>query len=89
MTFMRKSGPDGTGERRHCWTHGLRESEDGKRPDAASFKVPPANFHVCLSRLKDDANLFLAQRIHSPAETSRHVRCASQPFTWTGRYAAC
>ena len=30
---------------------------DGKGPDAASLKVPPANFHLYLSRLKDDAAL--------------------------------
>lgn len=30
---------------------------DGKGPDAASLTVPPANFHVYLSRLKDEAEL--------------------------------
>jgi len=35
----------------HC--HGV--TLDGKGPDAASLRVPPANFHTYLSRLKDDA----------------------------------
>lgn len=28
---------------------------DGKGPDAASLRVPPADFHTYLSRIKDDA----------------------------------
>ena len=40
----------------HCLRcHGV--ALDGKGPDAASLKVPPANFHLYLSRLKDDADL--------------------------------
>jgi mono/diheme cytochrome c family protein len=40
----------------HCLRcHGV--ALDGKGPDAASLKVPPANFHLYLSRLKDDAEL--------------------------------
>jgi mono/diheme cytochrome c family protein len=40
----------------HCLRcHGV--ALDGKGPDAASLKVPPANFHVYLSRLKNDADL--------------------------------
>lgn len=40
----------------HCVRcHGV--ALDGKGPDAASLKVPPANFHLYLSRLKDDAAL--------------------------------
>jgi high-affinity iron transporter len=30
---------------------------DGKGPDAASLSVPPTNFHMYLSRLKDDVAL--------------------------------
>ena len=41
---------------RHCLRcHGA--ALDGKGPDAASLKVPPANFHLYLSRLKDDVEL--------------------------------
>jgi mono/diheme cytochrome c family protein len=40
----------------HCLRcHGV--ALDGKGADAASLKVPPANFHLYLSRLKDDADL--------------------------------
>ncbi len=40
----------------HCLRcHGV--ALDGKGPDAASLKVPPANFHLYLSRLKNDADL--------------------------------
>jgi mono/diheme cytochrome c family protein len=40
----------------HCLRcHGV--ALDGKGPDAASLKVPPANFHLYLSRLKDDTAL--------------------------------
>jgi mono/diheme cytochrome c family protein len=40
----------------HCIRcHGV--ALDGKGPDATSLKVPPANFHLYLSRLKDDAGL--------------------------------
>jgi mono/diheme cytochrome c family protein len=40
----------------HCLRcHGV--ALDGTGPDAASLKVPPANFHVYLSRLKNDADL--------------------------------
>jgi len=35
----------------HC--HGAKM--DGNGPDAASLRVPPANFHTYLSRLKDNA----------------------------------
>jgi len=39
----------------HCLRcHGV--ALDGKGPDAASLKVPPANFRLYLSRLKDDAD---------------------------------
>jgi mono/diheme cytochrome c family protein len=38
----------------HCLRcHG--STLDGKGPDAASLRVPPANFHTYLSRIKDDA----------------------------------
>jgi mono/diheme cytochrome c family protein len=37
----------------HCLRcHGA--TLDGKGPDAASLRVPPANFHTYLSRIKDD-----------------------------------
>jgi mono/diheme cytochrome c family protein len=40
----------------HCLRcHGV--ALDGKGPDADSLKIPPANFHLYLSRLKDDADL--------------------------------
>ncbi len=48
--------PTDKGERmyqRHCLRcHGV--ALDGKGPDAASLRVPPADFHTYLSRLKDD-----------------------------------
>jgi mono/diheme cytochrome c family protein len=38
----------------HCLRcHGA--TLDGKGPDATSLRVPPANFHTYLSRIKDDA----------------------------------
>ena len=38
----------------HCLRcHGA--TLDGKGPDAVSLRVPPANFHTYLSRIKDDA----------------------------------
>jgi mono/diheme cytochrome c family protein len=60
-TMLRHSSEPGipTGRmlyEQHCLRcHGV--ALDGKGPDAASLKVPPANFHLYLSRLKDDADL--------------------------------
>ena len=40
--------------KQHCLRcHGA--TLDGKGPDAVSLRVPPANFHTYLSRIKDDA----------------------------------
>jgi mono/diheme cytochrome c family protein len=60
-TMLRHSSEPGipTGRmlyEQHCLRcHGV--ALDGKGPDAASLKGPPANFHLYLSRLKDDADL--------------------------------
>jgi cytochrome c oxidase cbb3-type subunit 3 len=45
---------DGQGlYQQHCLRcHGA--TLDGKGPDAGSLRVPPANFHTYLSRIKDD-----------------------------------
>jgi mono/diheme cytochrome c family protein len=56
----------------HCLgCHGARL--DGKGPDAASLRVPPANFHTYLSRIKDDAEFEKAIKqflgMHSWEET--------------------
>jgi mono/diheme cytochrome c family protein len=46
---------DGQGlYRQHCLRcHGV--TLDGKGPDAVSLRVPPADFHTYLFRIKDDA----------------------------------
>jgi mono/diheme cytochrome c family protein len=52
-----RSGNINNGQRlyqQHCLgCHGA--ALDGKGPDAVSLRVPPANFHTYLSRIKDDA----------------------------------